>query len=206
MDKLTDFIVEYNNVLDKSLCKRIINSFEEDDRKYQGITTGDLMGIDGYAWKKSTDLNISQLSEWGEIDHQLFHVLSDHLKMYVDHLRDHGCDYGIMENAVDTGYQIQRTNAGEYYKWHSDFGLASTADPHIIKARDFSYIFYLNEGFEGGGTQFFNDNGHIVTPKTGKLLIFPANTIWVHQGMEVTEGSKYIIAGWLMSDKHLPHG
>lgn len=206
MDKLTDFIIEYKNVLDTELCEQIINCFEEDDRKSRGITTGDLIGVDGRDWKKSTDLNISYLSEWEEVDGKLYQALTEHIRMYMKHLWDNGHDYGKLEGIVDTGYQVQRTEAGEYYKWHSDYGISATSNPSLVKSREFSYIFYLNESFEGGGTQFFNDGGHIVTPETGKLLVFPSNSVWVHQGMEVTKGSKYVIVGWIMSDKHLTAG
>jgi len=205
MHKLTDFIVEYKNVLDKELCQQIINTFEEDDRKKRGVTSGEYLGVDNSEYKKSTDLNISYLAEegWGEVDSKLYEKLGGYMKEYLGHIQNLGINYGQMVNVIDSGYNIQRTEVGEYYKWHNDFAVKLTNDPNIVKCRDFSYIFYLNDDFEGGGTQFFNEDGHIITPETGKLMIFPSTPLWAHQGMEVTKGSKYIIVGWIMSDKFL---
>ena len=48
--------------------------------------------------------------------------------------------------------------------------------------------------FDEGETEFFN--GEKITPKTGRLLIFPANWMYVHRGCRVKNNNKYIATGW----------
>ena len=66
-----DLIVEIPNVISKELCDEIIERFEADDNKYQGVTGG---GED-LNTKLSTDLHISTLEEWDDIDDLNVNVL-----------------------------------------------------------------------------------------------------------------------------------
>ena len=62
-------------------------------------------------------------------------------------------------------------------------------------------MFYLNDDFEGGHTQFRVGGGKDgifdVKPKTGKLICFPASWYFHHRGDIVTKGTKYVCTGWL---------
>jgi len=69
----------------------------------------------------------------------------------------------------------------------------------MIPQRIVTYIFYLNDVDDGGQTQFFGDESVGVTPEMGKLILFPANPLYVHQGEPVRAGIKYIATGWLCS-------
>ena len=70
--KFTDLIVEYENVLDKSLCDEIISRFDADSRVYEGCV-GDGLNLD---MKRSKDLQISIIPDWKDIDSQIFELLS----------------------------------------------------------------------------------------------------------------------------------
>ena len=52
----------------------------------------------------------------------------------------------------------------------------------------------MNEDFDEGETEFFN--GEKIIPQTGRLLIFPANWIYIHRGCTVKTNNKYIATGW----------
>lgn len=200
MKKLTDFIIEYPNVLDPELCQEIIDRFNVDDRAMPGLTFGGPVG----AWKKSKDLNITHHKDWKDIDDIMFNALAPKLNEYMKKVCNDFKNYSRIDEVIDTGYQVQRTDKGEYYKWHTDFGVAGAPGEGYILYRHFTYLFYLNDNFEGGHTQFFGGDEHDIIPETGKLLMFPANPFWVHQGQEVTEGSKYVITGWVMSNIPCP--
>ena len=92
---------------------------------------------------------------------------------------------------------------GEGYTWHSDEWDSPVPDavigPHqALSYRFATYIFYLNDEFEGGRTQFrFKDDIYSITPKQGMLLLFPATNFYFHRGETVTSGNKYIATGWL---------
>ena len=115
---------------------------------------------------------------------------------------------------VDSGYQIQRTQEGELYDWHADDDVSPILDTIVFPIRGyrdsgsvlqarrlFTYLFYLNDDYEGGDTLFRVGPGKNdifnVAPKQGKLICFPASWYFHHKGDVVTKGSKYVCTGWL---------
>ncbi|KAL0488435.1 actin [Acrasis kona] len=83
-------------------------------------------------------------------------------------------------------------------------------DNHVIKNDDersiFTVIIYLNDDYTGGGTAFYDrstdcqlpfinqsqqGSSVVVTPKAGNVLIFNHDVL--HEGLEVTQGIKYIM-------------
>jgi len=68
----------------------------------------------------------------------------------------------------------------------------------------FTFLLYLNEGFEGGETTFYTAGAgekatleaRGVTPRMGSVLCFPhgdAVGSLVHEGSEVRRGAKYVV-------------
>ena len=195
MRQLTDYIKEYPQALSVDMCDTIIERFEADDRKYRGVVIGD----DDI--KKSTDLHISRLPEWKDIDEVFFNVVSKGFGEYMQFLSD-DLGYRTDMDLYDRGYQIQKTSVDENYGWHVD----SSINGNLKHLRDnlyeygtriATYIIYLNDNFEGGQTQFFNDETCGIIPEKGKLMFFPANDLYTHRGDVVTQGAKYIMTGWM---------
>ena len=201
----TDLIVEFPNVLSKELCDEIILKFEDDERKYDGVTGTGL----SFSTKKSTDLHFSAYDEWVDIDTQVYEAfkqpIQDYTQRYFEivNLEPNGAEFH------DTGYQIQKTVPGGFYHWHHDFsseivrGLDHRNNVNTyksaIRTRYYTYIFYLNDRteYEDGRTQFYHAGEvHSVVPEAGKLLIFPANHLYTHRGEELLNGVKYLMTGW----------
>lgn len=86
------------------------------------------------------------------------------------------------------GTHVVRYVPGEFYAEHTDVGLN-------LLDRYFTVLCYLNDDFDGGQTSFPRLN-YSVTPRCGKVLIFPAT--YVHGAEPVTRGEKYILVSWLM--------
>ena len=60
----------------------------------------------------------------------------------------------------------------------------------------FAFVVPLNDGFEGGGTQFVQLEGApIFRPAVGAALLFSGKNR--HRGVETTEGRRYILAGFV---------
>ena len=197
---LTDpYIYVEKNVLTPYRCKTIINKFNKDKRKYQGyIASGVNLNI-----KNSKDLNITNLGkEWASHDKHFHNKLTPLLTRYYEHLNktfdfqyltnpNEKFTYKPSINIIDTGYQIQETEPGKGYVWHSDFAIDKIEK--IQSTRLLTFIFYLNSVDEGW-TQFYN--GDQVAPETGSACIFPATWTYVHQGYPPKQ-SKYIVTGWI---------
>jgi hypothetical protein len=60
----------------------------------------------------------------------------------------------------------------------------------------YTYMVYLNEGFEGGETVFFVEPEVIIKPRAGSALFFQHSII--HEGSEVRAGVKYVVRTDLM--------
>jgi hypothetical protein len=182
-DKVFSFIWEDEQDLDSSLCQQIINKFESDSNKYDGILGG---GEVDKSMKNSIDLVISG-EDWKDIHN----LLSDKLSLLID--RREYLD-GVSDISC-SGFQIQKTPADAEvgYDWHTDT-LISKHPSGKLHERVLTFIWYLNDNYENGGTQF---NDYTVTPVTGKCLTFPPGITMVHRGIPPKGGDKYILTGWL---------
>ena len=79
-------------------------------------------------------------------------------------------------------------NPGQQYEWHSDDGVRHPEDSSW--ERILSSITYLNEGYEGGETEFLDQT---IKPELGKTVIFPSSFAFPHRGKPVTMGVKHIM-------------
>lgn len=187
-----DFIFEIPNNLSPEVCEDIIKRFEKDDRKIRGRTANK----DDTLVKHSTDLLLSGLDDWKDIDTYLHNKLQEGLKEYRKHLSN-VC--GTADTSVfggyDSGYQIQRTVTGGFYSWHHD--------QEFDSRRSITFVWYLNTFHhveDGGGTAFHPSiGGKIINPEQGKLLLFPALWPFVHMGLPLVtdKKNKYICTGWI---------
>lgn len=190
---MNPFIWTKDNTLTSEFCNHCISKFESDDRKYNGCIGADENHEIRYDpnIKKSTDLNISSLSNWKDEDHTFYNVLYEEYYKYKDHLDSSlpWRPYTAKNEICDSGYQIQRTNPSEFYTWHND------ADCTDGKIRVITFIWYLNTIIEDGYTEFWD--GTKVQPEQGKMLMFPATWDFMHRGYPPKSETKYICTGWI---------
>lgn len=74
--------------------------------------------------------------------------------------------------------------------------------------RAFTALFYLNDNFAGGETEFVNINGLKIKPETGKLILWKnlnddgtLDKNSLHAGLPVTNGEKWILIIWVRESK-----
>ena len=97
--------------------------------------------------------------------------------------------YNIPENilGIDETFIVKYSIGGQTY-----------LEPHK-DADDFSFVVTLNNDFVGGGTYFLNTQKK-VTSNIGDVVIFCGKN--KHMGLEITEGTRYILAGFLSLNKN----
>jgi prolyl 4-hydroxylase len=104
------------------------------------------------------------------------------------------------------GIQAQRYDVGQEFKQHTDFFEPGTDEYTRFAAdrgnRTWTFMVYLNDGMEGGGTRFFTIDRTFV-PKKGQAVIWnnlyrdgTPNRDTLHSGEPVTAGHKIIITKW----------
>lgn len=85
--------------------------------------------------------------------------------------------------------KIQKTKiGGGYHLWHFE-------DSELQSSRVLAWTIYLNDVTEGGETEFLY-HAKRITPKTGKICLFPANFLATHRGNPPLSNDKYIVTGW----------
>jgi hypothetical protein len=80
--------------------------------------------------------------------------------------------------------RFYRYHGQQYFKWHQDGTFRRSEHEESM----LTFMVYLNEGFEGGATQF---RWETVQPQAGMALVFPHRLS--HQGATVTRGTKYVL-------------
>ena len=185
------FIKVYDNVLTEEFCRDVCQKLDRDPRKKLGVFGPSLKSDPNF--KSSLDLKISWFPEWKEEDGIFFMSISECLKKYQEDIQtDTSGKFSFAyedDTYADTGYLVKVYKPGGHYDWHQDYVI----DPYY-GVRELTFIWYLNDDFDEGETEFCN--GKKITPKTGRLLIFPSNWMYVHRGCRVKNNNKYIATGW----------
>ncbi len=97
---------------------------------------------------------------------------------------------GYGTNSYREAIQSLEYYPGQEYKFHHDI----SNDPNSKEYhRQISIVLYLNDDFEGGGTEFINQT---YKPSPGYGLIFPSNWCFPHSGQKVLSGKKRVAVTW----------
>ena len=96
---------------------------------------------------------------------------------------------GMSAAGLNERFRFYRYEAGQKFDWHRD-GAFHRSD------REWSLltlIFYLNDGYEGGETEFeYVTEGTLqITPRAGHALVFSHPLL--HRGAPVRGGTKYVL-------------
>jgi len=121
-----------------------------------------------------------------------------------------------LRNIDGESLQYTRYEAGQFYGWHNDAGLATQYKPQSVGnradglAQDFvnenielvrklSFSLQLSDpdSYSGGNVQIMDDSGasHIVPRKRGTIVLFDSRA--QHRVLKVTKGHRKSIVGWV---------
>lgn len=178
-------IYELRQALAPAFCAEMIRRFEASEGSQYAGRIGQKQ-VEAPSVKRSTDLRISGNADWKTIDKVLFESLSQALNQ-IGALHP----YFVTNAFKDTGYNMQRTAAGEFYHWHIDGG------PGEFSQRQLVAIWYLNDVEGPGGETEFLLQETSVKPEQGKLILFPPFWTHVHRGVTLQKGTKYIATTWV---------
>ncbi len=88
-------------------------------------------------------------------------------------------------------FRFYRYHRDQQFNWHQD----GSVRPQAGRESFLTFLIYLNDGFEGGSTDFQWDT---VRPATGRALVFPHRLR--HRGAMITSGTKYVLRTDVMYD------
>lgn len=175
---------EIYNFLSESECKEIIELIDKNHSPSSVASTGKEFGIISQTRTSST----CNLDPNNPLVKKLHQKIADFL----------GLDISKGE-----GLQGQLYEEGQYFKPHHDYFSGDSYEKYCANSgnRTDTLMIYLNNDFEGGGTNFPNIDVTVM-PMAGKAVTWQ-NMIdgklqdnSLHEGMPVTNGKKYIVTSW----------
>ena len=189
--KIIDLIYRKNKFLSKEQCNYFINifekhknfSFNEKSSKYiEGKINFDKkdnymsldLSKDRYEHK---EINEALLKAWEYI------VLA--VESYIKHLQ-------LNISFAINGHFINSTSNIRILKYPKGSNITDHLDIGIKRNNRASCTINLNEEYLGGEFTFFSGK-HVETFKTGDLMVFPADIIWIHGTKPIISGTRYAI-------------
>lgn len=178
------------NILNDSLCRNIINFFENNPELHKKGSTASEINEE---IKKTTDITIDPKS----LNNKNYDVFNFYFKHLNQCFSDYRAQFPFLQSFVKKinigPFNIQKYNSGDHFsKVHSERTHVTTLH------RLFAWMTYLNDVDENdGGTTDFDFYKIKIKPECGKTLIWPAEWTHAHSGSILKRGEKYIITGWI---------
>jgi len=185
---MDNLIRVYDDVIDKDSCDTLIGKFETYENQHEEVYQED--GDKKIAFKQ---LQMVKFEEWESVQQGMLELFQDYIVRYkID------CNIKAKQWPAEYGYEAIRMK--RYLNNDSD-----RFDPHVdvldhdTSRRFLAFFIYVNDVGEGGETKFLNlykPGTYIpiaVTPKRGRLLMFPPMWPWYHAGLKSESGNKYLI-------------
>ncbi|MFL6592061.1 MAG: 2OG-Fe(II) oxygenase [Luteimonas sp.] len=221
--EVADFIEVYDDALDRDSCAAIVERLRDSDALRPGrVGSGVIPEL-----KRSRDLGLGGRSEWADVESALnravFAGVMAYIRRYPQALvsplmlqvagpgglprRLAADDLAAMDDAAlapllqtclrpgAINLQWYEADAGGYPYWHCELyprdAAGETLHRHLL------WTLYLNDGFDGGETQFLFQQRRIA-PRTGSLLIAPTAFTHTHRGNRPLGGDKFIATSWIL--------
>lgn len=174
--KLAPGIFTIRGVLTADECQQVIAFAEE--RGFDPATINDEFGVQRP--DEETRNNDRVIVDDFELARRLWSRVEKFMPPMLD---------GRPVRGLNERFRYYRYNPGQRFTWHFD---GSFRRPNGEESR-LTFMIYLNEGYEGGETQFESVS---TAGKLGMALVFEHELL--HQGAEVTGGVKYVLRSDVM--------
>lgn len=183
---LKGFIKVFDNVLDLSICDKIIKEYRDDENWLASQVGG---GVINESIRRVTGIKIDDpyiIHKNFEKRHKLSFELSEAIFFAMQRYKQIAPAMNAEQNS---GYDLLRYQVGDFYKEHTD--------SYISSPRHISCSFHLNDDYEGGEFAFFNREFKIKAKK-GSVVMFPSTFMFPHEILPVTQGTRFSIITWLI--------
>lgn len=179
-------IKEIEGIIPDNICDKIINTFKN---QLIPAETFDSLEEAGKRSKLS-DTRIALNHFFDETDFPEILPLKKHISKITN-----------IPTYFQEPFCIIKYNENGKYDLHYD-----SSDPDLVNEdpRVYSFIFYLNDNYEGGETHFPDLDNKLIKPKKGKMVYWRNlddnqnyNHNTKHAGLPVTKGTKWILTLWI---------
>jgi len=165
------------------MCDKLVDYFENTPYKNPGSIRDGQIDL---SCKDSTDAGLLDSDLWRE-----YHL--DYLQPCANLYRQkYMFADAYAKWSVTEVPNIQKYNPGQgFYVWHTE--RSNNTPPSSM--RHLTYMTYLNDVEDGGGTEFYHQK-IITKARKGLTLIWPVDWTFTHRGVVSQTQTKYIITGW----------
>ncbi len=175
---------EVKNFLTQEECQELIKLIDADHKRSEVVEGG----TDRSAVSEVRTSSTCNLSNSNPLVLKVHKKISDYL----------GIDIKYGESLQGQLYEV-----GQFFKPHQDFFSGVAYEKHCKASgnRTHTFMIYLNDDFQGGGTHFPTLE-KTVEPEQGKGLWWynmkdgELQNQYMHEGVSVDSGKKYIITSW----------
>ena len=190
------YIKIYDDVIDADSCNMLIGKFEAaEEDQYEEVRQ--VERDKAFAF---TQINLVNNEDWASVQNGMLEVFQDYIMAYIN-----DCKIAPKQWPQTYGYEairIKRYLNNNYDRF----------DPHVdvmnqeTSRRFLAFFIYLNDVDEGGETEFISINKpgtYIplkITPRRGRLLMFPPQWMYYHAGLKPVSNSKYLINSYCHYD------
>ena len=181
MDKLTDYIGYYEDIVPDMLCKQLMwYSFDFKPSKFANHY-GDMASNRSSERVRMDDVWINDESSFHPAINECFDKVVTKFKH--PHLNIERKTFFRFHRYSGTGYMSEHCDS-IHHSHGQEYGF-----PHCTS------LLFLNDDYDGG--EFLVAAKKFKTKK-GSAIIFPANFMYPHKVMEITKGIRWSIVTWLI--------
>lgn len=178
---LKDYVVFYENFLDKKTCKTIVKKLKKEKWDLHCYNSGD----NSITYENDLSVCHGGFTEAELVKESIWHAL----KTYIE-------TFKFTWFAGWSGYTTPRFNrydVGTEMRLHCDH-IKTIFDGAIKGIPVLTILGGLNDDYAGGELVLFGNE--LVKLEAGSLMIFPSNFMYPHQVFPVTKGTRYSYVSW----------
>ena len=184
-----DFIGVWDDVFDENYCKDIIKVIDE----YSDVPRSCSSNILLEDCERNEHPSRQDFAFYLRYHSQRinYHYLANDLlnNCVLDYMRKYITAGG--SGLISTDIKVQKTYPkGGFHNWHHESSTWAAMQRVLV------WTVYLNDLPEGEGETEFLNQGRRVSPKRGRVVIWPAGFTHVHRGNPPYTQNKYIMTGW----------
>ena len=187
--KLIDYIKIFDNILEKEkanhfeeVVKSNLLKFEKAGiARFSGTETDETIRKTEVVGLTNTNGTLTSIHWCNFIGTKLTNLMNDYSKLT-----------DTLSNCNIRDMQILKYKIDGFYKIHIDHGPTTP--------RTLSFIYFINEDYEGGELTFClpNKQNIKIDIKKNRCIIWPSNFLYPHQVLPVTKGIKYSLVSWAL--------
>jgi len=185
--EIKNFIGIYDGYITPDNCADVIKTYDTQDNFNKAFTRMQFEGAEIFHKKDKHCFLHQDVNLWWK---DLKITMTNFDLAFKHYIKETGAD--VFSNHYRyTQLKIQKTEPGEgYHVWHVEHS-------YNAPGRAFAFIIYLNDIKEAGETEFLHQKTR-VSPKQGRIVIWPASFPYVHRGNPPLSETKYILTSWLL--------